>query len=98
MKEILNKLNKVFENRTRLAIMSLLMVNERVDFNTFKQKLNLSDGNLASHISTLESKNYLEVHKEFVKKKPHTSYTATSEGKKAFEIHIDALEALIKGL
>lgn len=98
MKDILSQLNKVFENRVRLGIMSLLMVNERVDFNTLKKNLNLSDGNLASHLATLENNQYLEVHKEFVKRKPHTTYSATHKGKKAFEIHLGALESLIKGL
>lgn len=96
MKEIITKLNKKFDNRTRLGIMSLLMVNEWVEFKTFKEMLGVSDGNLASHIKTLEAEKYVQVKKQFVGKKPQTSYAVTKIGKKAFNDHLDALEALLK--
>ena len=96
MKEIITKLNKKFDNRTRLGIMSLLMVNEWVEFKTFKEMLGVSDGNLASHIKTLEAEKYIQVKKQFVGKKPQTSYAVTKIGKKAFNDHLDALEALLK--
>ncbi len=96
MKEIITKLNKKFDNRTRLGIMSLLMVNEWVEFKTFKEMLGVSDGNLASHIKTLEAEKYVQVKKQFVGKKPQTSYAVTKVGKKAFNDHLDALEALLK--
>ncbi|HFC01378.1 MAG TPA: transcriptional regulator [Phaeodactylibacter sp.] len=95
MKEIITKLNKKFDNKTRLGIMSLLMVNEWVEFKFFKEMLGVSDGNLASHIKTLESAKYLRVKKRFVGKKPQTSYAVTAAGKKAFNDHLDALEALL---
>jgi DNA-binding PadR family transcriptional regulator len=72
------------------------MVNDEADFNTLKDTLDVTDGNLASHLSALEKANYIEVTKSFVGKKPHTSYAASQEGKKAFKDHLDALEALIK--
>ena len=97
MKEHLDHINKVFENRIRLAIMSLLMVADDIDFNTFKEKLDLTDGNLASHTTKLEECGYVEVSKKFVGKKPHTSYRATLSGKKAFRDHLDALERIIRG-
>jgi DNA-binding MarR family transcriptional regulator len=97
VKEIVSKLNKVFDNRIRLAAMSALMVNERVDFNTLKQILEVTDGNLASHIAALEAEGYVKVTKSFVGKKPHTSYALTAAGRKAFKEHIDALERLIWG-
>ena len=97
VKEILAKINKVFENRVRLAIMSLLMVNEELDFNAIKEALALTDGNLASHASKLEAKGYLEIHKQFVGKKPQTSYRATPAGRIAFEDHLQALETLLRG-
>ena len=75
--------------------MSLLMVNDFVDFGTFKEQLQITDGNLASHINALEKLNYVEVRKQFVGKKPNTSFTASAEGKKAFSDHLDALEKLI---
>lgn len=95
MKKILNNFNKVFENRVRLGIMSILMVNEWVDFNTFKEMLGASDGNLASHMSTLEKQEYVEVRKQFVGRKTSTTYNATAVGKKAFKDHLDALERLL---
>ena len=89
-------LNKHFESRVRLGIMSLLMINEHVDFNTVKEALQVTDGNLASHINGLEKESYIEVMKEFVGKKPRTSFKATASGRKAFTEHLDALENLIK--
>jgi len=88
-------LNKAFENRSRLGIMSVLMVNDWIDFNTLKELLDLTDGNLSSHISALEELVYIEIKKEFVGKKPKTSYRATLNGREAFNNHLEALENLI---
>ena len=93
---MISGLNKAFESRVRLGIMSILMVNEAVDFNTLKEQLNVTDGNIASHINALEKIHYLDVKKQFIGKKPNTSYRATTSGKKAFTAHLDALEKLIK--
>jgi DNA-binding PadR family transcriptional regulator len=89
-------LNKLFESRVRLGIMSVLMVNNWVDFNTLKDLLKVTDGNLASHISALEKNEYIQVRKEFVGKKPKTSFGATKNGKLAFKKHLKALENLLK--
>jgi hypothetical protein len=97
MKIDIDNLNKAFENRIRLGIMSVLMVNDKVDFNTMKDLLNLTDGNLASHITGLEKQGYIAINKQFVGKKPNTTFEATLEGKIAFKAHLDALEKLIKG-
>ena len=96
MKKLLVNFNKAFESRVRLGIMSVLMVNESVDFNTLKELLNLSDGNLASHIKSLEEVNYITVNKQFVGRKPNTTYSASKEGKKAFHAHLKELEGLIR--
>jgi DNA-binding MarR family transcriptional regulator len=96
MKELLNSLNKHFESRVRLGVMSVLMVSDWVEFNALKENLNVTDGNLASHIKALEAENYIEVKKQFLNKKPNTSYRATYEGRKAFEDHLKALEKLIQ--
>jgi DNA-binding MarR family transcriptional regulator len=92
----IHKLNKAFESRVRLGIMSVLMVNDSVDFNTMKELLEVTDGNLASHSSALEKEGYVHIKKEFVGKKTLTTYSATKTGVKAFEAHLDALEKLIK--
>lgn len=89
-------LNKVFESRIKLGIMSILLVNEWVDYNALKEYLEVSDGNLASHLKSLESKNYIRVNKQFVGRKPKTSYRCTAEGEKAFKLHLAGLEKLIQ--
>jgi len=93
---IIDKLNKDFESRVRLGIMSILMVNEWVDFTDMKNLLNITDGNLASHSSALEKSEYIEVKKEFVGKKPKTSYQVTPRGRAAFKEHLSYLEKLMK--
>lgn len=92
----IHKLNKAFENRIRLGIMSVLMVNDSVDFNRMKELLQATDGNIASHVSALEKEGFVHVKKEFVGKKPLTSYSATKLGIKAFEDHLNELEKIIK--
>jgi DNA-binding MarR family transcriptional regulator len=96
MSNYLHLLNKAFENRSRLGIMSVLAVNERVDFNRLKELLELTDGNLASHLTALERENYIEVQKQFIGKKPNTSYLLTDAGRAAFRSHLDALEAMLR--
>ena len=88
-------LNKDFESRVRLGILSILTVNEWVTFNDMKQYLDLTDGNLASHTLALESKAYIEVKKTFVGKKPETSYRISEYGRIQFAKHIDVLAKLI---
>ena len=98
MKSIIANLNKRFDNKVRLGIMSLLMVEEWVEFTKIKQLLELTDGRLASHVKVLEDEGFLTLKKEFVGRKPKTSYKATKLGKKAFQDHLLALEKLIKSL
>ena len=96
MKELLDNLNKAFENRTRLGIMSALLVNEYVDFNGLKDLLGVTDGNLASHLRYLEKEKYIGFKKEFLGRKPNTRYYATPAGETAFVKHIEAIEKLLK--
>jgi DNA-binding HxlR family transcriptional regulator len=96
MKEILTQLNPAFDHRNRLGIMSVLAVNDWVEYNTLKSLLNLTDGNLASHLKPLENSEYVVVRKQFVGRKPQTTYAATEAGKAAFKTHLDALEELLK--
>ena len=95
MKNIIQNINKAFDHRIRLGIMSILMVNEDADFSTLKELLGVTDGNLASHAKALENENYITVEKQFIGRKPNTKYIATKEGKKGFQEHIEALEKLI---
>jgi DNA-binding HxlR family transcriptional regulator len=96
MIDILLNIDKLLENRFRLGAMSVLMVNEDMDFNSLKKMLQLTDGNLASHMSALEKNKYIKVKKSFIGKKPNTTYSVTALGRKAFNDHLDALEKLIK--
>ena len=93
---LIDNINKLFDHRIRLGIMSILVVNESVDFNRLKALLEVTDGNLASHTKTLEKANYIFVEKSFVGRKPNTKYKITKEGKEAFKKHIEALENLIR--
>lgn len=92
----LNGLHKAFESRITLGIMSVLAVNDFLDFSSLKEYLNLTDGNLASHLKKLEKEKFIGVQKSFVDRKPNTKYFMTSKGKKAFEAHLQVLEKLIK--
>jgi DNA-binding MarR family transcriptional regulator len=92
------QLNKAFDSRVRLGVMAVLVVNQWVPYAELKELLNLTDGNLASHIAALEKINYVEVKKEFVGKKPQTSYRVSKEGKIAFQEHLNGLEKMIKGM
>jgi DNA-binding MarR family transcriptional regulator len=76
--------------------MSVLVMNEGFEFNALKEMLNVTDGNLASHIKALEKEKYISISKTFVDKKPNTKYKVTERGRTAFRKHVDALEAVIK--
>ena len=90
-----DQLNKAFDSRVRLGLMSILCVNSWVSYRDIKNLLDVTDGNLASHINALEKINFLEIKKQFIGKKPLTTYKVTFEGKKAFKKHIDGLEKML---
>jgi len=96
MKTIISNLNKIFENRLRLGIMSILMVNEELDFKHLKQLLDATDGNLSTHLKALENKGLIKSNKEFVGRKPRSTYLATNKGKQAFIEHLNFLQNLIE--
>ena len=96
MNNIISNLDKIFESRVRLGIMSVLMVDEWVDFSSLKELLQVTDGNLASHLGALERNDYIEIKKEFINRKPKTSYNTTKKGKNAFKQHLTNLEKLFK--
>lgn len=92
----LDKFNKAFENKARLGIMSILMVNDSMNFNGLKELLDMTDGNLATHLKALEKVKFILVNKSFINRKPNTTYTASKAGRKAFEEHLAVLEEIIK--
>ena len=95
MKNPIEHLNKIFDSRIRLGIMSALVVNTEVNFNELKELLNITDGNLASHLKTLEESEFVKVHKGFIGRKTNTTYAITRPGEKAFKTHLTALEKMI---
>jgi DNA-binding HxlR family transcriptional regulator len=96
MRISISRLNKLFENRVRLGIMSALIVNDSYDFNSLKVTLDVTDGNLASHLKALEENNLISVNKQFIGRKPNTSYSITETGSRLFRDHLKALEDIIK--
>lgn len=98
MNNPIENLNKTFDSRVRLGIMSTLMVNDEINFNDLKELINVTDGNLASHIKSLEEIGYLKVKKGFVGRKTNTTYAVTRQGEKAFQMHLAALENMIKAM
>lgn len=95
MKDIIKQMNKAFDSRVRIAIMAILLHESWVDFIEMKERLGLTDGNLASHIAALEKKQYIEVKKQFISKRPNTSYKMTERGKESFRAYIQALKQLL---
>ncbi|MBK8292263.1 MAG: transcriptional regulator [Flammeovirgaceae bacterium] len=96
MKNPFENLDKVMEHRVRLQIISVLVANDSYDFNALKELLDITDGNLATHLKALEREKYISISKSFVDRKPNTRYKVTERGRTAFKKHIDALEELIK--
>lgn len=96
MKNPFDSLDKVLEHRVRLQIMSVLVTEEALDFSGLKEILNVTDGNLASHIKALEKEKYVSVNKTFIDRKPNTRYKITEKGRNAFRKHLDALEQVIR--
>jgi DNA-binding MarR family transcriptional regulator len=97
VKYAIHTLNKAFDHRVRLGVMAVLLANDSVSFNDLKESLDLTDGNLASHVAALEKAGYVLVNKQFIGKKPNTTYLATAAGKAAFQEHLTALEKLLRG-
>lgn len=98
MKNPISQLNKVFDSRIRIGIMSALAVNDVLNFNDLKALIDVTDGNLATHLKTLEENKYVEVKKGFIGRKTNTTYSITRSGEKAFRAHLDAIEKIIKTL
>ncbi len=91
----LEQIDKALESKVRLGIMSVLAVNDSMDFVSLKSLLGVTDGNLVTHLRTLENLGYIAARKQFLGRKPNTSFSATPKGQKAFRDHLEALEAFI---
>jgi DNA-binding MarR family transcriptional regulator len=89
-------MHKAFESRVRLGIMSALAVNDELDFSSLKEFLDVTDGNLATHLKKLTKLEFIDEEKSFIDNKPNTRYFMTDKGKKAFDDHLKVLEQIIK--
>ena len=98
MKNPISGLNKIFDNRIRLGVMSVLIVNEEISFNDLKAMLEVTDGNLATHLVSLEENGFIKVHKGFIGRKTNTTYSITKLGEREFKNHLKILEGMIKGI
>lgn len=96
MKSPFENLDKVLEHSLRLQIVSILAANESSDFTTLKELLQVTDGNLATHIKALEREKYLHVAKSFIDRKPNTRYKITDRGRTAFKRHIEAMAEVVR--
>jgi DNA-binding HxlR family transcriptional regulator len=90
------QLDDIVHGRIRLAIMSFLISTGEAEFSLLKSKLKATDGNLSVHLRKLEDAGYISVAKEFINRKPISTYVLTAKGKKAFSSYIERLEHLIK--
>jgi DNA-binding MarR family transcriptional regulator len=98
MKNPISGLNKIFDNRIRLGVMSVLIVNEEISFNDLKAMLEVTDGNLSTHLVSLEENGFIKVHKGFIGRKTNTTYSITKLGDREFKNHVKVLEGMIKGI
>ena len=98
MKNPISGLNKIFDNRIRLGVMSVLIVNEEISFNDLKAMLEVTDGNLATHLVSLEENGFIKVHKGFIGRKTNTTYSITKLGDREFKNHVKVLQGMIKGI
>jgi len=94
----LDALDDVIHQKVRLGVMSSLLAAGEADFNFLKAALGVSDGNLSTHLTVLEDHDYISVRKEFIGKKPRTTYAPTAAGRAAFESYVAALESLVRAI
>ncbi|MFX1304551.1 MAG: winged helix-turn-helix domain-containing protein [Promethearchaeota archaeon] len=94
----LSDIDKIIHEPARLMIMSYLYVVESADFVFLRNQTNLTDGNLSSHLSKLESAGYVDIEKKFKGKKPQTMLKLSSKGRAAFELYRKKMEQVLSGL
>lgn len=90
------QLDRVIHEKGRLAIMSMLAASPELSFTELREALDMTDGNLTTHIRTLQEAGYVSVTKSFQNKRPLTTCSLTQPGKKAFTAYINLLEQIIQ--
>ena len=94
--EAIDTLDDTLNQKARMKIMTTLLALGEADFKLLKEELALSDGNLSTHLALLEERGYVEARKEFVRRKPHSSYKPTESGRAAFHRYINALMRIVR--
>ncbi len=94
--EAIDTLDDTLNQKARMKIMTTLLALGEADFKLLKEELALSDGNLSTHLALLEERGYVIGRKEFVRRKPHSSYKPTDAGRDAFHRYIDALMRIVR--
>ena len=90
------QLDRVIHEKGRLAIMSMLAASPELAFTELRDALNMTDGNLTTHIRTLQEAGYISVSKSYANNRPLTTCSLTAAGKKAFSGYIDLLEQILQ--
>ncbi|MCL9812877.1 winged helix-turn-helix domain-containing protein [Natranaeroarchaeum aerophilus] len=90
--------DKLVHQPTRLQLFAYLYRHGSATFSELAEVLDLTEGNLSNHLQRMEEADTVAVEKEFVDRKPRTTYELTDEGRDSFEAHIGTLETLIEGL
>jgi predicted transcriptional regulator len=89
-------LDPLLHSQLRLAIVSLLMTSNEVDFNQIKETTNATSGNISVQIRKLQEAGYIEVVKSFKNNYQNTSLSITKKGIQAFEDYVESLKQYIK--
>ena len=90
------QLDRVIHEKGRMAIMSMLGASPELSFTELRDALGMTDGNLTTHIRTLQQAGYLSVTKSFQNNRPLTTCALTAAGRKAFNNYINLLEAIVR--
>lgn len=90
------QLDRVIHEKGRLAIMSALAASPELSFTDLRDTLGMTDGNLTTHIRTLQQEGYVAVAKSFQNRRPLTTCSLTAAGRKAFTEYINLLEQIIR--
>ena len=88
-------LEKVFSSPIRLRVMASLMSSQTISFSNLLAHLEVTRGNLSSHVKALEMHKMLKIKKDFVANKPKTTYTITEVGKRSFIAYVTLLTSIL---
>ena len=90
------QLDRVIHEKGRLAIMSALAASPELSFTELRDTLNMTDGNLTSHVRTLQEEGFIAIAKSYEKNRPLTTCSLTTAGRKAFAEYINLLEQIVR--